>query len=256
MKDFLPTFTFNFLMAQLFPGSVAVLCFTCAYMTWSFGDTRKVMLPTMMVLFSRVGELWFGTTRGVVLFLFLSAATGMFLHGLAWMVMGWQTQERDPAGMPVPNGSVALRELPFHQQPLWEQMLRAPSQMVWEIWSLFRAPALRWIVMEENVSEIEPDSMPNFTWLQDFYLHFGEFYVHMSYSLLIGFLPLVFTCAWLGLNLRRLVFILFLYFLMGLLFLMGRTQLASLFMNEATLGRKAQAPKNPLKVRVEHKRLT
>ena len=32
MKDFLPTFTFGFLMAQLFPGAVTVLCLTCPYL--------------------------------------------------------------------------------------------------------------------------------------------------------------------------------------------------------------------------------
>jgi hypothetical protein len=255
MKDFLPAFTFNFLMAQLFPGSVAVLCMTCLYVVSSLGPAATIAFPSMMSLLSHVGDLWFGSTRGVVIFLFLSAATGMFLHGLAWMVLGWETQERDEDGKPVIGGSIPLRELVFHSQPLWRQMLKAPNQMIEEIEHLFGSPGLRWIVLEENVSEIEPSAMPNFTWLQDFYLHFGEFYLHMAYSLLMGFLPLLFTCAWLGLTTRRVIFLVFIYFLIGFFFLMGRTQLASLFMNEATLGRRANVPKKPLEVKVEHKRI-
>ena len=237
MKDLLPAFTFSFLMAQLFPGAVTVLVVTSAYVAISAGGAANSgeTLPSLFSLYASVGDLWFGTTRNVVIFLFLSAATGMFLHGLSWMILGWETQGRNEHGELAEDQYIMLRELSFHSQTLWKQMLLAPLQMVREILDLLRSPALKWITIDENVSETDPKSLPVFTWLQDFYLYFGQFYVHMSYALLIGFGCTILALIRMGLTSRRIIFVVSLYVLTSLFFLMGRTQLATLFKNEATL---------------------
>jgi len=258
MKDFLPTFTFGFLMAQLFPGAVTVLCITCPYaaLTVSHLTTAQGGFFRMIGLFESVGDLWFGSTRNAVVFLFFAAATGMFLHGIDWMILGWETQKCNDKGIPIPgdDGVISLCHLAFHNQPLWKQFLLAPLNMLREIFRLFRAPALTWITMDENLPEISPASLPLFNWLQDFYLYFGQFYIHMSYSLLIGFFSMAVTYSIIGTSLLRILFLVFLYFLASLFFLMGRTQLASLFKNEDALITASQDGKDkPYEVVVTNK---
>jgi hypothetical protein len=259
MKDFLPNFTFGFLMAQLFPGAVTVLCLTCPYVAWTSNawdalGSAKVLLvvfhpslaliaaqapaagmfPRLIDLFSKVGDTWFGTTRNSVVFLFFAAATGMFLHGLDWLVLGWETTKCDDNGKPI-EGYVSIREMPFHSQPVWKQLMFAPFHMLKETIRLISVPQIKWMTMDENLPQIAPSSLPLFTWLQDFYLYFGQFYIHMSYSLLIGFLSILGAYSIIGLTSIRLLFLVFLYSLTGVFFLMGRTQLASLFKNEDAL---------------------
>jgi hypothetical protein len=260
MKDFLPNFTFGFLMAQLFPGAVTVVCLTCPYLALMqiSSNTVSANLPRMMTLFERVGDVWFSSTRNAVVFLFLSAATGMFVHGVDWMILGWETQKKDAQGKPLCDADgnpeiIGLRELGFHSQTLWKQLLLGPMHMVKEGVRLLRAPKLGWITMEENVPGIDPGFLPIFNWLQDFYLYFGQFYIHMAYSLLTGFFSLAITFVMIGFTPLRLVFVLFIYLLSGTFYVMGRTQLASLFKNEVILVASSKEPKAPLEIVVTSK---
>lgn len=88
--------------------------------------------------------------------------------------------------------------------------------------------------MNENIPGISPDRMEQFNFLQDFYLHFGQFFAHMAYALLFTT-----VCACMCLVGRwdgsRVGIAILLYFSTSVLFLLGRIQLGSLFWAEAAL---------------------
>lgn len=241
MKDFLPTFTFGFLMAQLFPGGVAVLCATFPYVTLT---SDKVVRLTG--LFNKVGDVWFGSARNTVVFLFAATATGMFIHGLDWVCLGWQTHAVDERNRPKFDENQEsvdrpLRHHPFHRKNLAVQFVTAPWEMVAELLSLTRVPKLSCVAMGENVPRMQPTHMPIFSWLQDFYLYFAQFYLHMAYALLVGIPAVILSFIFWGeVSLFRILFVISLSSMMSFFFLLGRIQLLSLFKNEMTLTNNSQ----------------
>lgn len=235
-------------MAQLFPGAVTVLFVTAGYLvvTAYWAGTVVTVIPSLSALFSLVGNIWFASNLYLIIFLFFSVATGMFLHGLGWMILGWETCGWTDGKLDE-NKYVSVREFSFHCKALWKQIFLGPLWMFVEILNLLRVPGIKWVALEENVSKTNPDAMPVFTWLQDFYLYFAQFYVHMSYALLIGWVSAVVTVLAMGLSIRRILFLLALYALTSLFFLMGRTQMATLFLNEGLLQQATAATDEPQK---------
>lgn len=270
MKDFLPTFTFGFLMAQLFPGAVTVLCLTCLYI--STGGLPLEAVPTMTRLFFAVGDVWFKSTQNSVVFLFLAAATGMFLHGLDWIVLAnlesiQEAGERaavgaraaDDAGVESDHMPLVVR-FPQHERPLIVQLLAAPVIMLYELVLLLKARRLASVVTKDNAPYVSSDSATFYTFIQDFYLYFAQFYVHTSYALLCGLPALLWTFFRMGFTPRRGLLLALLYALMNLFFLMGRAHLGSLFRAERVMKSRTErqeqqaaekaANKEPLRVRI------
>ncbi|HEX8722607.1 MAG TPA: hypothetical protein VF736_18465 [Pyrinomonadaceae bacterium] len=236
MEQFLSRFTLSFLMAQLFPGAVAVLSCTCPY-----AAKLEPRPATMLALFTSVGDLWFGSFRNTVIFLFLSGAAGLLIHGISWSVMAW-LENHDPSSPPVAK---SVRESFWHDKRIIFQVVLAPVKMVLELLGALSAPKLEVLRMEENVSGIRPEDKPAFDFLEDFYLYFAEFYAHTAYALLFGF-PFVFwTWVVLGFTPRRAALLVLFYLGAGVFFLIGRVQYITLFNAEVTLVERAQRPTSP-----------
>lgn len=153
MKDFAEKFTFGFIMAQLFPGLVAILSCTLAFS--SVGRKEASLLAAI----GSVINLWTKTTTTSLTLLFLSICAGMAIHGLHWAVMGFM-ERYDPV----------LKKC---------------------VLFLFRKSSVKAVAIEENVPSISHERMEQFHNIQDFYLHFAQFYAHTSYSLLTFFLSLI-----------------------------------------------------------------
>ncbi|HNY77262.1 MAG: hypothetical protein RBS72_02630 [Sedimentisphaerales bacterium] len=224
MKDFISKVTFSFLMAQLVPGMVVVMAFTC--IATSGGSEADVCLETML---TRIEGWWFASAFRTVAFLFMSCAVGMLIHALNWTVLAW-VENRDGIDDPKP-----VRETRYHRLPLWTQLLIGPLVMAYEVLTLvLKAPNLARLTMGENLKCFKQDCEWRFQFLQEFYLHFGQFYAHTAYALLLTTVLCVVNI------LRRPCLINFTvtiiaYLLTSVLFLFGRVQLGTLFRAETEL---------------------
>ena len=89
--------------------------------------------------------------------------------------------------------------------------------------------------MEENVPNIHKDLMPQFQWVQEFYLYSAQFFAHVSYALLIALFALLHFTVLHGVTGRRIMLIAIVYGLIGVMFTLGRIQFASMFNAESDL---------------------
>jgi hypothetical protein len=224
MKDFISKVTFGFLMAQLVPGMVVVMAFTgiCK----SGAPDVDVCSRTML---EHIETCWFPSAFRTATFLFLSCAVGMLIHALNRTVLAWVENRRSI------NDPQPVRETRYHKWSVWMQLFIGPAIMIYEVWTLLRkAPNLTCLTMDENVECFKQDCEWRFQFLQDFYLHFGQFYAHTAYALLL-------TIAFCMVNtfrcpcLRNFTLAIIAYFLTSILFLFGRVQLSSLFRAESEL---------------------
>ncbi|MHC4199349.1 MAG: hypothetical protein ACYSU0_05110 [Planctomycetota bacterium] len=219
MKEFMSRFTFGFLMAQFFPGAALVFLLSVPATAWG----AKPSYASVEVLLKAVGASWFSATQNTILFAFLAAGTGMLLHGVNWAVLAWL--ENHKGGEPI-----STADLRWHTWRIVWQILLAPALMIYELGWLLAARGLGKLFVDENVPHIRPEHMPMFNFLQDFYLHFGQFFSHMAYALLVGELCLVVAFASMGsLTGRRVLLLLVVYLLIGVFYLAGRIQMGSLF---------------------------
>lgn len=223
MKDLLPKLTFGFLMAQLFPGAVAVLSITAVL------QSRHCQPGPLCDLLVRLEGIWFGSGTATIVFLFLSAGSGMFIHGIHWATLAW-LENHGEDGEPK-----AVCEHSFHMQAVWLQVLLGPMRLAGECLGTLRAPRTDALFMEENVPSVAQDKMAAFTFVQDFYLYFGQFYAHTAYALAIGCAS--FSVAWtfIGWSMERSAMAVALYLACGTCFVIGRIQLGSLFVAETAM---------------------
>jgi len=224
MKDFISKVTFGFLMAQLFPGALVVFAITCALSpdAYKSGEScRQIIMD--------VGSAWFVNNFKAASFLLVSIAIGMCIHGVNWAVLAWleHVQEKKHWG-------TLRNELYWHKLPVWLQLLISPLAMIIEALWLLTAGNLDCLIMNENVSRINSNKMPQFTFLQDFYLYFGQFYAHMAYALLITTICIMICCIG-NFGVSRLGIVVLSYFFTSIFFLLGRIQLGSLFWAEEQL---------------------
>lgn len=234
MKDLISKVTFGFLMAQLLPGAVVVIVFTC--MIGSSGLESEVCLKQTL---DRIENHWFRSTFTILAFLFVSVAVGMLIHGLNWTVLAC-IENKD--GVENPKSA---RDTKYHKWPFWRQLLLSPSIMAYEVLVLVaKTPNIKRLTMDENISHIEADYVQQFQLLQDFYLYFGQFYAHMAYAFLVTFI-LAILCWFRDLSLGFLGVVLILYFLTAVFFLLGRVQLGSLFKAETALRKKSSNEDQP-----------
>lgn len=224
MKDFISKVTFGFLMAQLFPGAIVVFAVACVYTdkycTYGSGFWRTM---------SEIGSRLFGDVFATVIIALLAVGVGMCIHGLNWAVLAWLEHVSDVKGWRTVRG-----DLWWHTWPIWLQLLLSPLFMVVEVaWLLGRAK-LTDLLMQENALDVASDKMDQFNFLQDFYLHFGQFFAHMAYALLVATICAG-TCLIVRWHASRVGLTALFYFSTSVLFLLGRIQLGSLFLAETVL---------------------
>lgn len=258
MKDAFSKVTFGFFMAQFFPGAIVVLALTVslsvARATAAFGplDGATEALETWVK-----GDL----THRQFAFLLLSIGAGMLIHGLNWAVIAYfenvrtmpDNEKSDPQ-----YGSV--NATPWSDQKVWSLIATGPIWLAYEIASLLlRGRNLRHLGMDENVTKIPKDSLTQFQFIEDFYLHFSQFYLHSAIAvgfagsaLVLGFIPHLWSggqtplcaarCQFLGEWLATLTT---LWLLCGALWTLGRIQLQSMFCAEYDLIPQAKPTRIP-----------
>jgi len=224
MKDFISKVTFGFIMAQLLPGVVVVFAITYAAIGGCKDEDQNLMIQL-----ANVTALWFSSTFAMAAFGLTAVAIGMLIHGLNWAILAWLENQEDP-GHPKP-----VRTTSWHKWHLWKQLISAPLIMIYEILHLlFKARNLDSLTMDENISHLKADQVTQFQFLQDFYLHFGQFFAHMAYAFLVALACFLICCirspSW-----SEGCIVFGVYLITGLFYLLGRIQLSSLFKGETTL---------------------
>ena len=228
MNDIISKATFGFLMAQLFPGAVAVFGISFMYFASERSQPAAVLAAATRVL-----EVWANATVAQQVFLVaLCIAFGMLIHGVNWAILG---ALENRLGRSVFNSR-------FHAQRIGVQMLLAPGRAIWELLHLLYAPRhLREARMEENVVRLPKDRIDQFKWVEDFYLYSAQFFAHTTWSLLLIATSVMFFVAVNGLTSRRVALFVFLYGATGVFFTIGRIQFASLFHAEEQLASGTEA---------------
>jgi len=225
MKDFISKVTFGFFMAQFLPGAIVVFSVTCLCL-WSDVSCQTLSVREFLL---KSGECWFNSTFGTIAFVFIAISTGMVIHGLNWAVLAWLEHKANEKNLETIRGHLGWYKLCFALQ-----LIIAPLAMMLEIVWLLTASKITYLMMDENVSKLPADKMEQFTFLQDFYLNFGQFYAHMAYAFLVGT-----VCGAISLfqdfSLRRIGLFIGLYLLTSIFYLLGQIQLGSLFEAENAL---------------------
>jgi hypothetical protein len=227
MKDFIGKTTFGFLMAQLFPGAVAMLGVSFLY----FQATQREP-DTLLGAIRLTTANWSQLTTVSQLFLAGSCVgLGMLIHGLHWGVIGYYECRGDKK---------SVFDSFWHKKPLFVQVLAGPIKVITEAGWFFGIRDIRKATVGENSISVDKELFPNFEFLQDFYLHPAQFFAHTSFALLVWIAGIVAFVATNGLTQRRLTFFVLTYLLCGLFFVLGRLQLRSLFANEEELVNRSQ----------------
>lgn len=155
----------------------------------------------------------------------------MAIHGLHWGVIGC---------LEAKYGSLA--DSYWHNCRILFHILFGPIKEILEIGEfLLYKGGIEELAVDENVTNIKQEKMEAFHFLQDFYLHFSQFYTHTSYALIVSFLCLlpfviVFESTW-----NRILLLLLIYTISGFFFVIGRIQLTSLFTAENELEKDSES---------------
>jgi hypothetical protein len=238
-KEFAEKFTFGFIMAQLFPGLVAIVSITLVLS--SIGGKEVSLLAAISCAVS----IWTKTITSGLTLLFLSVCAGMAIHGLHWAVMGFM-ERYDPVQKKcsVNNDPKPVAESFWHDLRMALQIILGPIKLCREICLfLFTKSSVSAVAIEENVVFISNDRMEQFHNIQDFYLHFAQFYAHTSYALLLFFLGLIVFTVGSGATGKRLLLMALVYVITGFFFLVSRIQFRAQFAAEFNLRQDAKSPR-------------
>ena len=218
-------------MAQLFPGLVAVISCTLAFS--SIGSKEVSVLAAI----GSAINLWTKTITTSLTLLFLSICAGMAIHGLHWAVMGFM-ERYDPSKkncdyMTEPK---PVSESFWHDMRMAIQIILGPIKICYEIYLfLFKKSSVKAVAIEENVPFIPNDRMEQLHNIQDFYLHFAQFYAHTSYALITLILSLVAFTLVSGFTPKRVLLLVLVYVIIGFFFVISRIQFRAEFAAECEL---------------------
>ena len=218
MKDFFSKVTFGFLMAQLVPGMIVILSFSVLCVAFWKGVDDSLLAICVSTLKS-----WFQSGLRQIAFVALSTGAGMLIHGIQWATLGFLEHKYQSA-----------INAPWHNNKwLVFQVLMGPVMIVWEMFLLFfRATNLKDVATTENVPYIDKDKIESFNFLQDFYLHFAQFYSHTSFALLVCLFSFGLSIFRVEYLFPHVVLLFVIYLSCGLFYVIGRIQFQSLFQGE------------------------
>ncbi|HEX6901874.1 MAG TPA: hypothetical protein VF789_19290 [Thermoanaerobaculia bacterium] len=227
MKDFITKATFGFLMAQLFPGSVAVFAIAFTSLTLESQQPNDLTAIVAILL-----ENWKdASTLLQVFILALCIGAGMFIHGVHWATLGY-----------LENKWGSVFQTYWHDKRLWLQVLLGPIKIVRESLDLlFTARHIRSASVRENIYDIHKDFIPHFEFIEELYLYYAQFFVHTAYAL-VGVIACAITFViHYGVTFGRLGLILLAYVTCGTFLVLGRILLRSLFHAENQLAERSSA---------------
>jgi hypothetical protein len=222
MKDVASKLTFGFLMAQLFPGAVAVFAVSFAYFSYQGQLPGGALVASNLVL-----RTWNDAPIAHQLFLLgLCIGFGMLIHGINWAVLGALEN----------GGKVSIFRSRWHKSPVAAQILLAPFRLVFELLQLlFIRGGIEPLSIEENVPRVDDKLMKQHEFLQDFYLYPAQFFAHTAYALLVLQAALFTFVFQYGFTWRRMTLAAIIYFGISAFFTLARCQLVSLFRGEKEL---------------------
>ena len=228
VKDIFSKVTFGFLMAQLVPGMIVILSLSVAYVAQWKGFNQS-----LLDALGEISTLWFSTGLRQMAFGVFSTGAGMLIHGIQWATLGYLESKHQ-----------SVLKLRWHNNVrLINQVLIGPIMIIWEILRLvFGAKTIKEVGIKENVTKIDDQKMAAFHFLQDFYLHFAQFYSHTSYALVICFISVLVFIIHAGFTYPRLAILIAIYLLCGLFYIIGRIQFQSLFKGESELVSRPRRP--------------
>ncbi len=214
-------------MAQLFPGFFLLNAITVCMSPAEDATGQSIA----GIIIGHVNKL-ISNTGHTVLTVIFSIMLGMLIHGIHWAVLACLENQN----------STPVRDRPWHRQRIFIQIIVMPVCMIWELRLLLKSRGIIQLAMEENVPHFDPKFMDNYSFLQDFYLNFGQFYSHMAYSLLFS-LPFL-LASFIGFTDRPLPIIAFMigiYLFIGLMITLGRVQLSTLFIAENEIKKRSNS---------------
>ena len=225
MKDFVSKATFGFLMAQFIPGAIAVLGISLVLAAITGQGPNSVSQQVIATV-----ESWGGSVVMQLLVVGLFTGAGMLIHGLHWSVLGYLERTPRADNMDGPN---PVFETFWHDKRIALQVLLGPVKLLREtVQFLFNGTSVRNVSMNENIHRVDPKRIDAFVWVQDFYLHFSQFYAHAAFAFVPVLMGLLAFTARFGFTWQRLSMLAIAWLLTGMLFIVGRVQLASMFIAE------------------------
>jgi len=216
-------------MAQFVPGAIVTFSLGFLYLGLTSTQANSVVTISKDVLASLDSPLSIQ-----LIIIGLCIGSGMLIHGIHWAVLGFLETHAWVKG----KKFKAVAATFWHDRPLILQFILGPIKICVEICLfLFCSTSIKKVAIEENVPKINKDKMDAFQFVQDFYLHFAQFYAHTSYALLLSFLSFLVFVLITSLSLQRIGLLAFLYLTSGLFFILGRIQLQSLFKAEVDIAK-------------------
>ena len=215
-------------MAQFVPGAMVTFSLGFLYLGLTSENANSVAGIAKDVLSK------FTSSLSIQLIIIgLCIGSGMLIHGIHWAVLGFLETHVWAKGK-----LKAVAATFWHDYRLILQVILGPVKICVEICLLlFCSTSIKKVAIEENVPNINKDKMDAFQFVQDFYLHFAQFYAHTSYALLLSFLSFLVYVLKTGFSLQRIGLMAFLYLTSGLFFTLGRIQLQSLFKAEEAIAK-------------------
>ena len=229
MQDFFSKVTFGFLMAQFVPGVIVVLSLSFLF-TNLFGNIlgfREAINASM--------DIWVEPTSQLFVFSALAIAAGMAIHGLHWAVLGF-LENHNPKTQHERN---SIAESFWHDKRIIFQILLGPVKIVCKIFKMLGSgKSIKELAIQENVGNLDATKIEEFKFLQDFYLHFAQFYAHTSYAMVMLFISvsLAVMCSSTLSFSWPLSFLLLAFWVgCGFFFTISRVQFQALFQAEESL---------------------
>ena len=226
MKDLISKLTFGFLMAQFVPGAIVVCSLSVLCGAYSLEEHDSI------IKIAKELKAYLSSVESGILFIALCTGAGMLIHGVHWAVLAFlETVFRKEEDGEVDRR--AMYETFWHKLPVFLLVLLGPIIILLETLGFFvLGRKTKNLTTSENVPHIHKDKMDAFNFIQDFYLHFAQFYAHTAYALLIAFISLLIFMWSFGVPKKGICLLIIAYVLAGVFFVLGRIQLATLFIAE------------------------
>ncbi|GMV65420.1 MAG: hypothetical protein AMXMBFR75_12210 [Candidatus Hinthialibacteria bacterium] len=226
--NFWSRFVFGFILAQVIPGVLCTFFLFFISVGGKIISTSKVMGFTdyLAIYAERIARVpvWLGS------FFVGAVCFGIVLHWFNWMVLARLEQQAES------NKQGGLENLPWHKRPPIIQVFLWPVDLLREWWILFfQTPNFESIIRRENLIRVPPEKFTQLSWIEDFYLPFAQFLCNLNIALIPVLVSVIVVFNFAGFTIRRGLFLLMVYAMIGLTRVLARQQLISLVRAERDL---------------------
>ncbi len=226
--NFFNQFFFSFLLAQVVPGLISTFFLFFLSVGWMIVTTSKPMGYTdyLAIHAQKLAE-----QPSWLFCLFIGATClGVLIHWFNWMIVARLEQRSQSLGTP------GLENLPWHRRSITVQILVWPFDWVRELLLLFLGtPNFEKTIRLEKRARVAPEKFPALARIEDFYLPFAQFLTDLSWALIPAFLSVFLVFRYSDFTIRRGLFALGCYLVIGATRVLSRHQLITLDLTEREL---------------------